>query len=138
VELTKTGYRRGFSATPSLSEIIEWRRRTARHFRHWFFHPSWGIDPARIYWEAARQAGVVPAQAAYVADNPARDVPGSRRAGFGMIIIMGEPEELAKKDLTGDNEPDRVIYTLSELLGIFPPRQLSGEKQPSPGDVRDL
>jgi ribonucleotide monophosphatase NagD (HAD superfamily) len=57
-----------------------------------------------------------------VADNPSRDVPGSRRVGLGMIIIMGEPDELEKKDMTGDNRPDRVIHSLSELLDIFPAR----------------
>ncbi len=35
---------------------------------------------------------------------------------------MGEPDELAKKDMTGENKPDMVIRTLSELLGIFPAR----------------
>ena len=39
-----------------------------------------------------------------------------------MIIIMGEPDELAKKDMTGENKPDMVIRTLSELLGIFQAR----------------
>jgi hypothetical protein len=37
-----------------------------------------------------------------------------------MIIIMLTPAELEKKDLTGENKPDRVIHTLSELLDIFP------------------
>ena len=40
-----------------------------------------------------------------------------------MIIIMGEPAELAEKDMTGENKPDMVIRTLSELLDIFPERQ---------------
>jgi hypothetical protein len=45
-----------------------------------------------------------------------------------MILIMGEPEELAKKDMTGENKPDMVIRTLSELLGIFPERQAAGDR----------
>ncbi len=40
-----------------------------------------------------------------------------------MIIIMGEPAELEKKDMTGENKPDLVIRTLSELLDVFPARQ---------------
>ena len=80
-----------------------------------------------IFWEAARRIGVEPARAAYVADNPSRDVPGSRRAGFGMVIIMLEPAELEKKDLTGENKPDLVIHRLSQLLDVFPPRQCSGD-----------
>jgi hypothetical protein len=44
-----------------------------------------------------------------------------------MMIIMGEPDELAKKDLTGENKPDLVIHTLSELLDIFPARQIPAD-----------
>ncbi len=76
-----------------------------------------------IYWEAARRAGVAPENAAYIADNPSRDVLGSRRAGFGMIILLLEPEEMAKKDLSGNNKPDLVIHKLSDVLEVFPPRQ---------------
>ena len=39
-----------------------------------------------------------------------------------MIIIMLEPAELEKKDLTGENKPDLVIHSLSELLDTFPAR----------------
>jgi hypothetical protein len=39
-----------------------------------------------------------------------------------MIIIMGAPEELAKKVLGGEYQPDMLIHTLSDLLGIFPER----------------
>jgi HAD superfamily hydrolase (TIGR01509 family)/HAD superfamily hydrolase (TIGR01549 family) len=129
VELTRRGYRLGIlSNTITEREIPEWLEQDglSQYFptvvlSSIFGHRKPGPE---IYWEAARQAGVEPARAAYVADNPSRDVPGTRRAGFGMIIIMGEPEELAKKDMTGENKPDMVIRTLSELLGIFPPRQV--------------
>jgi HAD superfamily hydrolase (TIGR01549 family)/HAD superfamily hydrolase (TIGR01509 family) len=128
VELTRRGYRLGIlSNTITEREIPEWLEQDglSQYFpavvlSSIFGHRKPGPE---IYWEAARRAGVEPAQAAYVADNPSRDVPGSRHAGFGMIIIMGTAEELAKKDLTGDNEPDLIIHTLSDLLGIFPPRQ---------------
>jgi FMN phosphatase YigB (HAD superfamily) len=46
-------------------------------------------DP-EIYWEAARRVGVEPARCAYVGDNPVRDVEGTQRAGFGMMIILLE------------------------------------------------
>jgi hypothetical protein len=39
-----------------------------------------------------------------------------------MVIMMMEPSEMEKKDLSGENEPDRVIHSLSELLDIFPGR----------------
>jgi putative hydrolase of the HAD superfamily len=128
IELTRRGYRLGIlSNTITEREIPQWLEEDglSQYFptvvlSSIFGHRKPGPE---IYWEAARRAGVEPAQAVYVADNPSRDVPGSRRAGFGMIIIMGEPADLAKKDLTGENEPDLVIHTLSELLDIFPPRQ---------------
>ncbi len=44
-----------------------------------------------------------------------------------MIILLLEPAEMAKKDLTGDNKPDLVIHTLSELLDIFPAREIVGD-----------
>ncbi len=75
-----------------------------------------------IYWEAARRVGVKPAQCAYVGDNPVRDVEGTQRAGFGMMIIMNEPATLAKEPPNGVVKPDFTIHTTSELLNIFPPR----------------
>jgi HAD superfamily hydrolase (TIGR01549 family)/HAD superfamily hydrolase (TIGR01509 family) len=129
VELTRRGYRLGIlSNTITEREIPEWLEEDglSQYFptvvlSSIFGHRKPGPE---IYWEAARRAGVAPAQAAYVADNPSRDVPGSRHAGFGMIIIMGTPEDLAKKNLTGENKPDLIIHTLSDLLDIFPPRQV--------------
>jgi len=127
-ELTRRGYRLGIlSNTITEREIPQWLEEDglSQYFptvvlSSIFGHRKPGPE---IYWEATRRAGVAPAHAAYVADNPSRDVPGSRRAGLGMIIIMGEPAELEKKDLTGENKPDMIIHTLSELLEIFPPRQ---------------
>jgi putative hydrolase of the HAD superfamily len=78
-------------------------------------------DPS-IYLEAAQRAAVAPGRCAYVGDNPKRDVVGTRRAGFGMVIIMMEPAELEKEPPTGDNEPDLIIHQFSELLNIFPAR----------------
>ena len=47
-----------------------------------------------IYWEAARRVGVEPAKCVYVGDNPVRDVEGTRAAGYGMMILILEPEIL--------------------------------------------
>jgi len=134
VELSKRGYRLGIlSNTITEREIPQWLEEDglSQYFptvvlSSIFGHRKPGPE---IYWEAARRAGVAPAQSAYVADNPSRDVVGSRRAGFGMIIIMLEPAELEKKDLSGENKPDLVIHKLSELLDIFPARQ-------TPRDIR--
>lgn len=77
-----------------------------------------------IYWEAARRVGVEPAKCAYVGDNPVRDVEGCRAAGYGMMIILLEPDTLKKEPPTGDHKPDYTIHSCSELLDIFPPRQV--------------
>ena len=76
-------------------------------------------DPA-IYWEAARQASVEPARCVYVGDNLKRDVTGTRAAGFGMVIIMISPEELAKAEITDENRPDLFIQQFTDLLNYFP------------------
>jgi HAD superfamily hydrolase (TIGR01549 family) len=76
-------------------------------------------DPA-IYLEATRIAGVEPSRCVYVGDNLKRDVTGTRAAGFGMIIIMISPEELAEAEITDENRPDMIIHEIKELLNIFP------------------
>jgi len=58
----------------------------------------------------------------YVGDNPNRDVVGTRKAGFGMIILLLSPEKIVKEPPTGENVPDYIIQHCSELLNIFPPR----------------
>ena len=76
-----------------------------------------------IYWEAARRIGVEPANGVYVGDNPVRDVEGTRAAGYGMMILILEPETLKKEPPTGDVKPDHTIRAIKDLLDIFPPRQ---------------
>jgi FMN phosphatase YigB (HAD superfamily) len=130
-ELTRRGYRLGIlSNTITEREIPEWLEQDglSQYFptvvlSSIFGHRKPGPE---IFWEAAHRAGVEPPQSAYVADNPSRDVPGSRRAGFGMVILMLEPAELETKDLSGENKPDLIIHRLSDLLDIFPQRQISG------------
>jgi len=75
-----------------------------------------------IYWEGARRVGIEPAHCAYVGDNPVRDVVGTRKAGYGMVIILMDPEKLAKEPPQGENTPDYIIRECSDLLDIFPPR----------------
>lgn len=127
-ELNRRGYRLGIlSNTITEREIPEWLEQDglSRYFPTVVLSSIFGRRKPgpEIFWEAARRIGVEPARAAYVADNPSRDVPGSRRAGFGMMILMLTPEEEETKDLTGECQPDKVIHTLSELLEMFPPRQ---------------
>jgi HAD superfamily hydrolase (TIGR01549 family) len=79
-------------------------------------------DPA-IYQEAARRAGVNPARCVYVGDNLKRDITGTRAAGFGMVIIMISPEDLAEAVITEENRPDVIIHEFRKLLEIFPARK---------------
>ncbi len=78
-------------------------------------------DP-EIYWEASRKIGVSPHRCVYVGDNLARDVEGTRKAGFGMIIILMSPEELVKSPPTRENQPDHIIHQFNQLLDLFPGR----------------
>ena len=124
-ELQKRGYTLGIiSNLIGTREIPEWLE--AEHFAPYFktvvLSSVLGIrkpDP-EIYLEAARRAGVDPARCAYVGDNLKRDVTGTRAAGFGMIIIMISPEELAQATITDENRPDLIIHQFKDLLDIFP------------------
>jgi HAD superfamily hydrolase (TIGR01662 family) len=124
-ELQKRGYNLGIiSNLIGTREIPEWLE--AEHFAPYFktvvLSSVLGIrkpDPA-IYLEAARRATVEPARCAYVGDNLKRDVTGSRAAGFGMIIIMISPEELAEATLTDEYRPDLIIHQFKDLLDVFP------------------
>ncbi len=76
-------------------------------------------DP-EVYWEAARRIGVPPEKCVYVGDNLDRDVTGTRKAGFGMAIILIDPIELEKKTITDENRPDVIIHDFKQLLELFP------------------
>jgi FMN phosphatase YigB (HAD superfamily) len=55
-----------------------------------------------------------------VGDNPARDVIGTRDAGFGMVILLMDPAEVEKNPPTGESAPDVIIYKFKQLLDLFP------------------
>jgi len=127
LELHKRGYKLGIIAnTITETEIPDWLESDglteyfgALVLSSKFRHRKPGTE---IYHEAARRIGVEPAHCMYVGDNPSRDVPGTRNAGFGMIIVLMDSEKLKKTPPTGDGIPDRIIQSCSELLEIFPPR----------------
>lgn len=75
-------------------------------------HPS-------IYHEAVRQAGVQAEHSVYVGDNFKRDVTGTREAGFGMVVILVEPEELEKEPPAPENQPDVIIHRFVDLLELY-------------------
>ncbi len=129
VELSRRGYCLGIiSNVITTCEIPDWLEadHLSQYFKSVVLSSVFGRrkpDPA-IYLEAARRAGVAPDCSVYVGDNPKRDILGTRQAGFGMVILMLEPEEVEQETLSGENAPDRVIYRFSDLLDIFPPRSL--------------
>lgn len=127
IELHRRGYKLGIIAnTITETEIPDWMEADGltKYFDAVVLSSKVGTrkpDP-EIYWEAARRVGVEPAKCAYVGDNPVRDVEGTQRAGFGMMIILLEPATLAKEPSNGEMKPDHTIRTTSELLDIFPAR----------------
>jgi FMN phosphatase YigB (HAD superfamily) len=127
LELSDRGYLLGIIAnTITETEIPDWLE--ADHLTDYFktvvLSSKLGIRKPNpeIYWESARRVRVEPAQCVYVGDNLVRDVEGTQAAGFGMSIILLEPETIKKEPPRGDVKPDCVIHELSELLEIFPPR----------------
>jgi putative hydrolase of the HAD superfamily len=127
VELTRRGYRLGIIAnTITETEIPDWLE--ADQLTEYFgtvvlsSKVSFRKPGPEIYWEAARRAGVDPACCAYIGDNPVRDVAGTRKAGFSRVIILTEPEKLAKDPPAEENKPDAIIQEFGELLGFFPQR----------------
>jgi putative hydrolase of the HAD superfamily len=127
IELHRRGYTLGIiSNLISSREIPEWIEQDGftPYFKSVVLSSVFGKrkpDPA-IYHEAARQAGIVPSCCAYVGDNLQRDVSGTRAAGFGMVIILASPDELARATITDENRPDIVIQEFRELLELFPGR----------------
>jgi len=128
VELRQRGYVLGIiSNVITAREIPDWLEQDglSQYFKAVVLSSVFGRrkpDPA-IYWEATRNAGVDPARSVYVGDNPARDVVGTRRAGFGMVVIMIDPAELEKEPIADENKPDLIVHKLSDLLDHFPARQ---------------
>lgn len=129
-ELSKRGYCLGIIAnTITETEIPDWLKEDdlTKYFETVILSSKFGHRKPgpEIYLEAARRVGVDPARSAYVGDNPSRDILGARLAGFGMAIILMEPATLEKEPPTGEEKPDLIIHELSELLDVFPARQIS-------------
>ena len=125
IELYNRGYTLGLISNVITSqEIPDWLEADglSKYFKSVALSSVLGIrkpDPA-IYLEAARQANVNPMHCVYVGDNLKRDVTGTRKAGFGMVVIMISPEKLAVSEITKENKPDAIIHEFTELLEIFP------------------
>ncbi len=124
-ELQRRGYLLGIiSNLIGTREIPEWMETEGfgSYFKYIALSSVFGKrkpDPS-IYLEATRQAGVYPGKCAYIGDNLKRDVTGTRSAGFGLMVILNSPEEVAKATVTDENRPDIILYKFSQLLDIFP------------------
>jgi FMN phosphatase YigB (HAD superfamily) len=127
VELHRRGYTLGIiSNLIGTREIPDWLEADgfSPYFKSVVLSSVFGRrkpDPS-IYLEATRRAGVEPANSVYIGDNLKRDVTGTRSAGFGMVVIMISPEELAKETITDENRPDVIVHEFRQLLDIFPRR----------------
>ncbi len=124
-ELCRRGYQLGIiSNVITYQEIPDWLEMDDmnKYFKAVVLSSHFGRrkpDP-EIYWEASRRIGVAPGKCVYVGDNLDRDVTGTRKAGFGMVIILIDPQELEKKTVTDENRPDVIIHDFQQLLDIFP------------------
>ncbi len=101
-ELHKRGYILGIiSNLIGTREIPEWLEAEdfTPYFKSVVLSSVLGIrkpDPA-IYLRRRGWPEWSHAQCVYVGDNLNRDVTGTRAAGFGMVVIMISPEELAEE-----------------------------------------
>lgn len=127
IELYKRGYLLGIISNVITSrEIPDWMDADGftPYFKAVVLSSVFGRrkpEPS-IYLEAARIAGVDPAHCVYIGDNLKRDVTGTRQAGFGMVILLLDPEDEGDPPITDENRPDVVINEFCELLNIFPMR----------------
>jgi HAD superfamily hydrolase (TIGR01662 family) len=131
IELARRGYTLGIIAnTITETEIPDWlvEDGLSGYFQTVVLSSKTGLRKPgpEIYLEAARRIEVDPVRCVYIGDNPSRDILGARLAGFGMAIILMEPATLAKEPPGQDHRPDKVIYSLSELLELFPARNDPG------------
>lgn len=126
IELYNRGYTLGIiSNVITTDEIPEWLEEDGltKYFKSVVLSSVFGRRKPHpsIYLEAAQKAGVEPKNCVYVGDNFSRDVAGTRKAGFGMVIILPDLNE--KVDPVPDEyKPDLIIHRLNELLGVFPGR----------------
>lgn len=79
----------------------------------------WKPSPAP-FEEVCRRLAVAPADAVYVADNPAKDFTGPRRVGMASIWVCWPGGEYTGRAPAGpDFAPDWTISGLAELPGLL-------------------
>jgi HAD superfamily hydrolase (TIGR01662 family) len=127
IELDRRGYMLGIIAnTITETEIPDWMETdgVTKYFKSVVLSSKVRDRKPmpEIYWEAARRINVAPENCAYVGDNPVRDVQGTRRAGFAMMVLIYEQATFDKEPQTGEEKADYTIHDIKDLLDIFPPR----------------
>jgi HAD superfamily hydrolase (TIGR01509 family) len=73
---------------------------------------------ARIFRQALARAGCEPGEALFVGDSRIHDIQGARAVGIPAVLIAEEGGVSHLDDESFDAEPDHVIRTLPELVGI--------------------
>ena len=126
IELDRRGYTMGIIAnTITETEIPDWMidDGVAHYFKAVILSSKVRLrkpDP-EIYYLACRAIGKKPEQCAYVGDNPIRDVEGTRKAGFALMIRIDEPDTIKNEPQEIILHPDYTITRIGDLLDIFPP-----------------
>jgi putative hydrolase of the HAD superfamily len=82
---------------------------------------GWRKPNERIFYEATRLMGLLPAACAYVGDTVSRDVIGARRAGYGLAIQIESFLTAQIDQGIDDVRPDAVIHDLMEVAGLVSP-----------------
>jgi putative hydrolase of the HAD superfamily len=82
-----------------------------------------------IFLQATSAMGVRPLYCAFVGNRVSKDVIGCKRAGFGLAIVIESPGNTRPNELDQTIQPDAIIHSLHELLGIFPPWMSPGTKE---------
>ena len=125
-ELARRGYRLGLISNATSREIPQEMEQLglSAYFETMVLSATFGRrkPDVSIFLEAVQRMGVSAARSAYVGDKPTRDITGPRQAGFGLTIILKEPEAAPADPTWAALVPDYVIHSLSELLTIFPSR----------------
>lgn len=65
---------------------------------------------------------IKPENAVYIGDQPNRDVPGPRNAGYALSIILKTKKLKQEQMEKPEYKPDFIIDSLKQLLDIFPHR----------------
>lgn len=73
-----------------------------------------------IFRAILERAGVAPAEALAIGDNPDSDVVAAHRAGIGSILVLtGIADEATVATLSGERSPDHVARGPAEVAALL-------------------